>query len=369
MKNKFKKVAVVHDWLTGLRGGEKVLDSILKIYPDADLFTLIYNPGTLNHRIENRTIYTAFTNRLPFKSTKYRWFLPLFPTAIETFSFKGYDLIISSSHCVAKGIIPPPDSLHITYIHSPMRYVWDMYYDYFPKQKGIVFFLRQFISNYLRTWDVSSSARVDSFLCNSQYVGKRILKYYRRQSQVIYPPCLPEGFTFPKPQPKEDYYLIVSAFAPYKRIDLAIEAFRKNKKKLVIIGGGQEEGKIRKNLPKNITLIKNIPREEVIGFFQKARAFVFPGLEDFGIAPVEAQAYGTPVIAYGKGGALESIIEGKTGVFFYEQTPEALNQAIESFEKMKFQAQDLYKSASRFTEENFINQFQKVVDKLSREYL
>lgn len=356
------KVAIIHDWLTGMRGGELVLDSLLKLYPDADLFTLIYNKGKLNDRIENRKITTAFTDSLPFKATKYRWFLPLFPTAIETFDLRGYDLILSSSHCVAKGVIPHPDALHISYIHSPMRYVWDMYYEYFPKRSGLSFLFYQTVSNYLRTWDSASAARVDHFTCNSDFVGKRIQKFYRREYEVIHPPCLPEGFKV-ESHSKEDYYLLVSAFAPYKRIDIAIEAFRQNSKKLILVGGGQDESKIRKNLPKNVELRQGLPREEVLELYAKARGFIFPGLEDFGITPVEAQGYCTPVIAYGRGGALETVVNGKTGLFFPEQTAESLNAAILELESIQFKKPDFQKSVNRFTEEKFINQIRKTVDR------
>ncbi|MCE9500509.1 MAG: glycosyltransferase family 4 protein, partial [Leptospira sp.] len=188
------KVAIIHDWLTGMRGGELVLDSLLKIFPGAELFTLIYNKGKLNERIENRIIHTAFTDRLPFKSTKYRSFLPLFPTAIETFDLRGFDVVISSSHCVAKGVIPSPQSVHLSYVHSPMRYVWDLYYDYFPGKSGLKSFMIQAISNYLRMWDVSSAHRVGKFIANSKFVSKRIRMYYDRESKVIHPPCLPVGF-------------------------------------------------------------------------------------------------------------------------------------------------------------------------------
>lgn len=237
------KVAIIHDWLNGMRGGELVLDSLLKIYPSADLFTLFYSPGKLNSRIEQRKITTAFTDRLPFKESKYRWYLPLFPTAIESLDLKGYDLVISSSHCAAKGVITDPDSIHFSYVHSPMRYVWDLYYDYFPARKGPKFFAFETISNYLRTWDVASASRVDWFWSNSEFVARRIRKFYRRDAKVIFPPCLPEKWKVVS-ETKDDFYLIVSAFAPYKRIDLAIETFRKNGKRLVIIGGGQEFKKL-----------------------------------------------------------------------------------------------------------------------------
>lgn len=347
------KVAIIHDWLTGMRGGELVLDSLFKAYPEADLFTLIYNKGKLNERIENRKIITAFTDNLPFKSQKYRSYLPLFPTAIETFDLRGYDLIISSSHCVAKGVIPPPGVRHISYIHSPMRYVWDLYYDYFPNRKGLKFFLLQLISNYLRIWDVSSSTRVDQFVANSSFIKERIWSYYKREALVVHPPCLPEG-TKAFVSTKDDYYLIVSAFAPYKRIDLAIEAFRKNKKRLLIVGGGQDDKKLRKSLPKNVELLGSLPRSETVEYYKKAKGFIFPGLEDFGITPVEAQSYCTPVIAFGKGGALETVVPKKTGVFFKEQTIDGLNNAIEEAERIDFQPFDFQQNIERFTEEKFI---------------
>jgi glycosyltransferase involved in cell wall biosynthesis len=356
------KIAIIHDWLTGMRGGEVVLDSLLKAYPTADLFTLFYNKGKLNARIEDRKIFTAFTDRLPFKEKLYRYYLPLFPTAIESLDLRGYDIIISSSHCVAKGVIPHPNTFHLSYVHSPMRYVWDMYYDYFPKRSGLKFFAFQMVSNYLRTWDSASSNRVDHFTCNSDFVGKRIQKYYRRDYQVIYPPCVQTDFRV-QDHSKEDFYLIVSAFAPYKRIDIAIEAFRKNGKKLVLIGGGQEEAKLVKDLPANIVWKNGVPRDEVLEYYKRARGFIFPGMEDFGITPVEAQSYGTPVIAYGKGGALETVLEGKTGVFFKEQTSESLNEAITEMEKINLRRRDFQKSIDRFTEEKFLTEIRKAVDR------
>jgi glycosyltransferase involved in cell wall biosynthesis len=274
------KVAIIHDWLTGMRGGELVLDSLLKIYPQAELFTLIYNKGKLNERIESRKIHTAFTDRLPFKETKYRSFLPLFPTAIETLDLKGFDLVISSSHCVAKGVIPHPNTKHLTYVHSPMRYVWDLFYDYFPNKSGLKFFVIQLISNYLRTWDVASSSRVDAFTCNSEFIAKRIKKYYRRESTVIYPPCLPEGFQV-ESHTKDDFYLIVSAFAPYKRIDIAVEAFRQNGKRLVIIGGGQDEKKLKKNVPSNIEFLGGLPHSEIRGLLPKSKSISLPWIGRF----------------------------------------------------------------------------------------
>ncbi|TGK20772.1 glycosyltransferase family 4 protein [Leptospira fluminis] len=358
------KVAVIHDWLNGMRGGEVVLDSLLKIYPEADLFTLFYEPGKLNERIENRRIITAFTDRLPFKS-KYRWYLPLFPTAIESLDLRGYDLVLSSSHCVAKGVICDPDAIHVSYVHSPMRYVWDLYYDYFPARKGPKFFLFQAVSNYLRTWDAVSAARVDSFLANSAFVARRILKFYRREAKVVPPPCLPKGFKVKQTQ-KEDFDLIVSAFAPYKRIDLAIEAYRKNGRTLKILGSGQEYKNLAKILPPNVEILPHRPRQEVLEYMAKAQVFVFPGMEDFGIAPVEAQGSCTPVVAFGKGGALETVVNGKTGVFFGEQTVESLNSALLKAISSVWKPRDFQTSVDRFTEEKFIIQISRMVDSMNK---
>ena len=357
-----KKVAVVHDWLTGMRGGEKVLEAILEVFPQADLFTLLHVKGSCSPTIENRNIYSSFVDSLPFRKSLYRHYLPFFPTAIESLDLGGYDLVLSSSHCVAKGIIPPPNAPHLSYIHSPMRYVWDMRYDYFPKN-GFKGFLFQTVSNYLRSWDVTSSHRVDYFLSNSRFVGSRIKKYYGRDFTVLPPPCVPDDWKV-QSYPKDDFYLMVTAFAPYKRVDLAIEAFRKNGKRLIIVGSGQNESQLRRNLPKNVEIRSKISQSEIDLLYITAKGFLFPGLEDFGITPVEAQSHGTPVIAYGKGGALETVIESKTGLFFYEQTPEALNQMIEENNSKKYWLEDFQKSINRFTREKFITQFRRIVDSL-----
>lgn len=355
------KVAIIHDWLTGFRGGEKVLDSLLKIYPDADLFTLIYTKGKLNERIENRKIYTAFTDRLPFKDTKYRNYLPFFPTAIESFDLRKYDLVLSSSHCVAKGVISSPTALHISYIHSPMRYVWDLYHDYFSEAGSLKSLFIRFVSNYLRIWDVTSAVRVDQFIANSKFIAQRIQKYYGRDSKVIHPPCLTESTEIIQ-EKKDDFYLIVSALVPYKRIDLAIEAFRINQKRLIVIGSGTEEKKLMKNVPRNVIFLSRVLDSEMIGYYKRAKGFIFPGLEDFGIAPVESQVYCTPVVAFQAGGALETVIDGKTGVFFAKQTVEDLNQAIERLEQIEFKKIDFEINVKRFTEEKFINEIKNQVD-------
>ncbi|TFH00430.1 MAG: glycosyltransferase family 4 protein, partial [Calditrichales bacterium] len=274
------KVAVVHDWLNGMRGGEKVLEALLEILPDADLFTLLHEPGSVSERIENRKIVTSFIDRLPYKTNHYRHYLPLFPTAIELFDFKEYDIIISTSHCVAKGVRTPPNTLHISYLHSPMRYVWDMYEDYFsPDQIG--WLSRRIIpmfANYLRMWDVTSSNRVDHFIANSAHVAKRIMKYYRRSAEVIHPPV--DTDLLPVSAASEEYYLIVSALVPYKRVDLAVRTFNRMGKRLIVIGDGPEKADLHRTGAKNIEFLDWLPNEQLYKYYSGCKALIFPGEED-----------------------------------------------------------------------------------------
>lgn len=368
-ENNSIKVAVVHDWLTGMRGGEKVLESILDLFPGADLYTLIHNKGSVSEKIENRNIYTSFVDRMPFKKSKYRNYLPLFPTAIELFDFHGYDLVISSSHCTAKGVIVPPGVPHVSFIHSPMRYVWDMYFDYFPPRGFLNRYVIPYFANSLRTWDSASAHRVDSYVSNSAFVASRIKRFYGRSAEVIFPPCIPDRKVTHDPvKGREEFYLIVSALVPYKKIDLAIEAFREMNQRLVIVGKGPDLKKLKVNAPGNVEFTGHLPWNEVETLFQKARALIFPGLEDFGIVPVEAQAFGCPVIAYGAGGALESVVDGKTGLFFQKQSPESLREAISRFEKASFKISDFQKNIERFTESRFRDRFYRVVANTMKEY-
>lgn len=359
-----RNIAVIHDWLTGQRGGEVVLEAILDLFPQADLFTLVHNRNSVTETIENRRVFTSFINRLPFKARKYRNYLPLFPTAIESFNLKGYQLVISSTHCVAKGVIPPPGTPHIAYFHSPMRYAWDMYSEYFPAEGFMNRFVVPFAMNYLRMWDITSNERVDSFLCNSGFVGERIQRYYRRQASVVYPPCVKDNHQVPADEKREEFYLIVSAFAPYKRLELALEVFRDLGRKLLVVGSGQEEKRLRGyNLP-NVRFLGNLSRSGIINLYRTARGLIFPGQEDFGIVPVEAQSYGCPVIAYGSGGALETVLPGKTGVLFSEQSVESLREAIIRHEKNRYKKEDFQKNIMRFTEGKFKNSFLREVRRL-----
>ncbi len=353
--NNRMKVAIIHDWLTGMRGGEKCLEVFCELFPQADLFTLVYVKGSVSPTIEAMNIKTSFIQRLPFSGKKYRSYLPLFPSAVESFNLKGYDLILSSSHCAAKGVIPPPNSCHIAYVYSPMRYVWDMYFDYFGGHRvgRSRRMLISFLSNYLRIWDVTSSHRVDYFIAISQHVANRIKRYYQREARVIHPPVETERFKVS--EGRDNFYLIVSALAPYKRIDLAIEAFNRLGYPLKVIGNGQDEKKLRSIARPNIQFLGWQPDEVVAENYSRCKALIFPGEEDFGITPLEAHASGRPVIAYGKGGVLETVVpfsgspwgdensrgEGgagarkrpETGVFFYDQSVESLIQAVKIFEE------------------------------------
>ena len=369
------KVALIHDWLMGMRGGEKVLEIFCHLFPESDIYTLLYESSDLSEEIKNHRIFTSFINRLPFKNKKYRNYLPLFPTAIELFNLKGYDLIISSSHCVAKGIIPPPDALHISYIHTPMRYVWDMYHEYFGREKiGIVKrLIIPAFANYLRTWDVASSKRVDCFIANSNHVAMRIKKYYRRDSIVIHPPV---ETNFYKPADKiGEYFLIVSALVPYKKVDITIKVFNHLQKPLLIIGNGPEERRLKAMAGSNVSFKDWQPPSALLKYYQDCRALLFPGEEDFGIVPVEAQACGKPVIAYKRGGVTETVIGYNgdndrkcTGVFFEEQNEKNILKAIEKFNSIQWNSEFIRHQAQKFSVNRFRDEITTVFRKFYTDY-
>lgn len=362
-------VAIIHDWLNGMRGGERVLEILCEIFPNAHIYTLLYVKGRLSSKIEHMNISTTFVQMLPFIKKYYEFYLPIYPAAIEGIQLGKYDLVISSSHCVAKGVIPSPNSLSICYCHTPMRYVWDRYHDYFltkPGSKNIQKYIVKFFSHYLRMWDVTSSSRIDYFIANSKYVARRINKFYRRDAEVIYPPVDCSRFSIS--ESIDDYFLVVSALRPYKRIDLAIEAFNDLGYPLKIIGTGKQERSLRRMAKNNIEFLGHLSDEEISYYFSRCRALIFPGLEDFGIVPLEVQASGRPVIAYGTGGALESVVKGETGVFFYNQTKEGLKSAVKEFMGMEFDPDNIRKYAAKFDKKVFKENIEKFVFKKLEEY-
>ena len=357
------KIAIVHDWLTGMRGGEKVLETLCEIYPDADIYTLIHIKGSVSEEIEKHKIFTSFLQNMPLVKKKYRYYLPLMPKAIEKFELNEYDLIISSSHCVAKGIFPRKDALHICYCHTPMRYIWDMYDEYFSKGKANIFVrgVMGFLKPFLRKWDVESSKRVNYFIANSKNIADKIKKYYKKDAEVIYPPVDTEKFT-PTNEIQEDFYLVVSAFAPYKRVDLAIKAFNILGYPLKVIGTGQEEKKLKRIAKQNIEFLGWQNEDSIRRYYSKCKALIFPGEEDFGIVPVEAMSCGKPVIAYGKGGALETVIDGITGVFFYEQTTDSLIEAIKKFEGIKWDSIEIRSHSLKFDKNIFKKKIKEYIE-------
>ena len=347
------KVALVHDWLTGRRGGEKVLEVFAEIFPEAPIYTLVHFIGSQSEAIEKRIIHTSFIQKLPFVEKKYRSYLPLYPIAIELFNLQDFDLIISSSHCVAKGVIPRPDALHISYIHSPMRYAWNHYFSYFSKER--LGFLSCLvippIIHGLRLWDTTSAHRVDYFLANSGTVAERIQKYYRRSAEVIHPPVDTE--LFQPGETSEDYFLIVSALVPYKRIEIAIEAFKRSGQALKIVGVGPEYKKLRRKASPNIQFLGSLDDGDLVQAYQKSKALIMPGEEDFGINALESQACGVPVLAYGRGGATETVIPEETGLFFPEISADSLLSALDKFKGMTFNKMKIREHAENYSRDKF----------------
>ncbi len=356
------KVAIVHDWLFTSRGGERVLEALCDAFPQAEIFTLFCRRGQNSQKIEGRPIHTSFINRFPRVERYYRYLLPLMPLAAEKLPVQGFDLIISSSHCVAKGIIPDPTALHVSYCHTPLRYAWDQSKYYFGsgwKQALTAPFL-----HYLRMWDVTSSARVDQFISNSAFVSRRIQKYYRRESEVIHPFIDLNKF-HPAYGERGEHYLMVTAFAPYKRVELAIEACERLGRKLLIVGSGQQAASLKCIAGKNTEFLGNVGDADLPAIYSGAKALLFPGVEDFGITPLEAMACGTPVIAFAGGGALETVENQKSGLFFYEPTANSLMDAIERFERMAFPwATNCRERAMFFSKSRFQNEFLGTVAKL-----
>ena len=363
MTSKTLKVSYVHDWLVSLGGAEDCLSEMLKVFPGTVKTLLANKQNLLGSHFENVAIDTSFIQKLPWAKKKYRAYLPFFPLAIEQFDLSQADLVVSSSHCVAKGALTHSQQYHVCYCHTPVRYAWDLYHEDLRTaglKKGIKGVFAKIFLHYLRVWDILATPRVDLFLANSNYVASRIKKIYRREALVVYPPVDTEFFSLK--ESKESFYLTASRLVPYKKIDLIVEAFNKMPdKELVVIGDGPEMKKIALTAKENIRLMGFVSQEVLRENMQKAKGFVFAALEDFGIAPLQAQSCGTPVIAFGKGGSLETVSEGKSGLFFEQQTAEALIQAVETLEKMTFDPKVIREHAERFSKERFREEFKKTV--------
>lgn len=362
------RTAVVHDWLTGMRGGEKVLEAVLPMAPGAPIFTLFHVPGSVSAKIEAHPIRTSFLQRAPGARRHYRRYLPLFPAAVEDFDLAGFRRVISTSHCVAKGAIPPPDAYHVCYCHTPMRYAWDQEHAYFPRRRGVVARLRGLILSRLRAWDVASAPRVDLFVANSRFVARRIQRYYGRRATVIHPPVDVSFFAASAGEGAPEagaapYALAVSALAPYKRLELAIEACERKGLELRIVGTGPEARRLERSAGEHTRFLGRVDGAELRRLYRGARCFVQPGVEDFGIAPVEALAAGTPVVAAGRGGVLDIVKDGAHGVLYDpEGGADALVAAIDKLDEIRFNELNLARRAEIFSMECFDRRFRSVLE-------
>jgi len=353
------KTAIVHDWFTIYMGSEKCVESFNNLFPESDIFTIadfLQSPEERKIILNNKKPFTSFIQNLPLASKFHRHYFPLFPFAVEQLDISGYELIISSSHAFAKGVLSNANQLHICYCHTPIRYAWDLYHQYINESglnKGLKGLIAKYALHKIRMWDLSTANRVDYFIANSSHVAKRIKKIYNRDAEVIFPPV--DTDLFKCVSEKDDYYLIISRFVPYKKVDLVVEAFSKMPdKKLLVVGSGPDEKKIKNLASSNIEILGHQNQNELIKLIQKAKAFVFAAEEDFGITIVEAQSCGTPVIAYKIGGASETVIDGKTGILFSEQTAESVIQAVKNFEDSNLYAPDLIsRHASIFSRKTF----------------
>ena len=368
------KVAIVQEWLVTVGGSDKVVKAILDVFPGADIYTLVAKKEVCDELgIPWEKVHTSFIQKMPLGTKKHRAYLPLFPFAIEQFDLRGYDVVISSSHCVAKGVLTKADQLHICYCHSPIRYCWDMYNEYLEEShldKGFKSWLVRLMLHPIRQFDAIAGSRVDYYISNSDYVGQRIRKTYRRKATTIHPNI--DISNFELCNDKQEYYLASSRLVAYKKIDTIIEAFNQMPdKKLVVIGGGPNLEAYRKLAKDNVIVMGYQPFDVLKDKMQHAKAFVFAADEDFGMIPIEAQSCGTPVIAYGHGGSLETVNGGKTGLFFYEQTPEAIVEVVNKFEAMgsqPFAPADCRQWAEGFSEERFKREIKEFVEKKYEEF-
>ena len=360
------KVAIVCDWLITYAGSERVLEQLLKCYPDADLFAVVdFLPQGQRGFIMDKPVTTTCIQHYPFARRLYQKYLFKMPLAIEQLDLSGYDLVISSSHAVAKGVITGPNQLHLCYIHTPVRYAWDMQHQYLEESgltRGPLSWAARRMLFSIRQWDVRTANGVDAFVANSRFIARRVWKVYRREASVIYPPVDVERFALR--EKKEDFYLTASRLTPYKKVDLIVRAFAgMPDRRLIVIGDGPEMKKVRHDATPNVTILGYQPSDVLADYMQRARAFIFAAEEDFGIVPVEAQACGTPVIAFGEGGATETVRDSATGIFFGEQTVESLTEAVHRFEAMTFDPRGCRANAVRFAPERFRQEFSAFVER------
>ncbi len=361
------RVAIIHYWFVGMRGGEKVIEALCRMYPQADIFTHVYDPGAVSATIARHRVQTSFIARLPRARRAYKRYLPLMPMALEQLDLRGYDLIISSEAGPSKGIIPPAGALHVCYCHSPMRYIWNMYHDYRERTGTVTRLLMPALAHYVRTWDAIAATRVHDFVANSRTVAHRLHTYYRRDATVIPPPVDVDSFAPVPRSDLDDYYLMAGELVPYKRPDLAVEVFNRTGRKLVVVGGGERLAMMRALAGPTVHVLGPQPFDRLRHYYARCRALIFPGEEDFGIVPVEAMASGRPVIAFNRGGATETVVEGATGTFFDEQTLDGLTAALDRFETMSFDPGAAVARARDFRADLFQSRMSAfIADRLSR---
>jgi glycosyltransferase involved in cell wall biosynthesis len=358
------KVAIVHYWLVGMRGGEKVVEALCDMFPQADIFTHVYVPGAVSEKIRSHRVVTSFINSLPRAARLYKRYVPLMPMALEQLDLRGYDLVISSESGPAKGVVPPPSAPHLCYCHSPMRYVWNMYHDYRENAGFLTRLAMPYLAHRLRLWDTVSASRVDHYVANSSSVKMRIRRYYGRDAEVVWPPVDVDSFASVHAAELGDYMLMVGELVPYKRPDLAVAAFNRMRAKLVVIGGGEMLDHIRRLAGPTVTVLGPRPFGELRHYYARCRALIFPGEEDFGMVPVEAMASGRPVIAYGRGGATETVVPGLSGALFGEQSVDALIAAVQEFRCSDFDPARIAAHARTFSRERFITKMTAQVDRL-----
>jgi glycosyltransferase involved in cell wall biosynthesis len=358
------RVAITAEWLDTFGGGERVLQELHRMFPEAPIFTTVYDPRALPEEMQGWDVRTSFIQRIPVVRRKHLRFLPLMPLAFEQFDFSEYDLVITTNSACAKGIITSPGTLNVCYCYTPCRYIWDLYHEYTRNHPARWLFAP--MAHWLRTWDRVAADRVDHFIAISNEVSGRIQRHYRRDSEVIYPPVDVDRIR-PSRKPPEDFYLVVSRLVPYKRIDLAVQAANRTGRRLLVVGRGPEERRLRAMAGPTVEFLGWRSDEEVADLMARCRAFLFPGYEDFGIAPVEVQAAGRPVIAYARGGALDTVVDGKTGLFFQEQTAEAMADAMLDLDGQRLDPSVCRANAERFSAETFRRQIWSTVTTQARQ--